>query len=54
MATPPGPASHKQQELGITLATHPFWETLEGPDLVTTRMVLKRVRDAPAVDAPAA
>ncbi|MCQ8829062.1 hypothetical protein [Streptomyces malaysiensis] len=44
----------RQQELSITLATHPFWETLEGPDLVTARMVLKHVHHTPAVDAPAA
>ncbi|GAA1236205.1 hypothetical protein [Streptomyces rhizosphaericus] len=44
----------RQQELSITLATHPFWETLEGPGLVTARMVLKHIHDAPAIDAPAA
>ncbi|NUH42873.1 hypothetical protein HUF15_40340 [Streptomyces samsunensis] len=38
----------RQRELSITVVTHPFWQTLEGPDLVTARMMLKHVNDAPA------
>ncbi|MGP3938392.1 hypothetical protein [Streptomyces sp. 6N106] len=44
----------QQQKLSIEVVTHPFWTTLEGPDLVTARTVLKYVHDAPDVDAPAA
>ncbi|MGK5629148.1 hypothetical protein [Streptomyces sp. URMC 123] len=31
----------RAQELSITVATHPFWATLEGPDRVKARMALK-------------
>ncbi|MEE4597617.1 hypothetical protein V2J94_38050 [Streptomyces sp. DSM 41524] len=42
-----------QCELTTTVVTHPFWQTLEGPDVVTARMMLKHAHDAPA-DTPAA
>ncbi len=41
-------------ELTIGVSTHAFWSTLEGPDLVTARTMLKHAHDAPAADAPAA
>ncbi|MEV5778479.1 hypothetical protein AB0L49_46005 [Streptomyces antimycoticus] len=40
----------RQRELTITVVTHPFWATLEGPDLVTARSQLKHTHTA----APAA
>ncbi|MEV8062336.1 hypothetical protein AB0P37_39455 [Streptomyces antimycoticus] len=36
----------RQRKLTITVVTHPFWATLEGPDRVTARMQLKHAHDA--------
>ncbi|MEU8877117.1 hypothetical protein AB0D24_39495 [Streptomyces javensis] len=36
----------RQQKLTITVVTHPFWATLEGPDRATARMQLKHAHDA--------
>ncbi|WP_050994144.1 hypothetical protein [Streptomyces violaceusniger] len=44
----------RQMELTITIATHPFWKALEGPDLVTARTMLKHAHDTPTADTPAA
>ncbi|MBI0312029.1 hypothetical protein JBF12_03070 [Streptomyces javensis] len=35
----------RQRELTLNVVTHPFWATLEGPDCVTARMVLKHAHD---------
>ncbi|MEU4898240.1 hypothetical protein AB0B12_38035 [Streptomyces sp. NPDC044780] len=43
----------RQRELTITVATHLFWQTLEGPERVTARMVLKHAHDTSAADTPA-
>ncbi|MEV6133216.1 hypothetical protein AB0M05_41560 [Streptomyces violaceusniger] len=40
----------QQRKLVFTVITHAFWATIEGPDLVTARTVLKHAHDA----APAA
>ncbi|MEV6129092.1 hypothetical protein AB0M05_20005 [Streptomyces violaceusniger] len=40
--------------MAIAVATHPFWGTLEGPDRVTARTMLKHLHVTPTADAPAA
>ncbi|MGW7620749.1 hypothetical protein ACWGLG_33930 [Streptomyces antimycoticus] len=44
----------RQQELSITVATHPFWAKLQGLDRITARMMLKHAHDTPTADTPAA
>lgn len=38
-------------DLSTTVSTHPFWQTLQGPDLVAARMELKQTTLAPATEA---
>ncbi|MEU6016896.1 hypothetical protein ABZ826_23460 [Streptomyces sp. NPDC047515] len=35
------------RRLSAEVATHPFWESLSGPDLVDARMVLKHAHEQP-------
>ncbi|MEU9796391.1 hypothetical protein AB0E27_38535 [Streptomyces sparsogenes] len=44
----------RRLELTITVSTHDFWTTLEGPDRVTARRMLKHAHDTPAAETPAA
>ncbi|MFD5386980.1 hypothetical protein ACFWMG_18940 [Streptomyces sp. NPDC127074] len=44
----------RQQKLSITLATHPFWATLDGPDRVAARRMLKHARHTPTAETTAA
>ncbi|MFE5240436.1 MULTISPECIES: hypothetical protein [unclassified Streptomyces] len=38
-------------ELTAQVLTHPYWETLEGPDRVAARTALKHVHDTVGPDA---
>ncbi|POX36699.1 hypothetical protein C3486_32345 [Streptomyces sp. Ru73] len=44
----------RMRELSIQIGTHPFWDTLSGPDVVAARSALKHVHDTPADEADAA
>ncbi|MCO8308838.1 hypothetical protein [Streptomyces sp. RKCA744] len=44
----------RQRELTSTVATHSFWQTLEGPDIVSARTMLKHAHDTPAAGTPVA
>ncbi|MFE5852388.1 hypothetical protein ACFQ61_04095 [Streptomyces sp. NPDC056500] len=37
-------------ELSAAVSTHPYWQTLRGPELVSARMVLKQNATRPAAD----
>ncbi|MGY3676477.1 hypothetical protein [Streptomyces sp. TE33382] len=39
---------HRLLELSTTVVTHPYWQTLSGPDQVKARTALKHAHETPA------